>query len=158
MSRRIQISRKASLLFVACIGWISWTHHLDAHVFGGVFDERNPIAVTGSIVKVDLVYPDSFIHVRVEDGRGGFQVWAFMTLPPNPLRRMYGLDASQLKEGERVTVISWPELAGANSTDHVQDLELLNRLKSERRGYAAQFEFSNGRKFPVVESVPISVR
>ena len=139
-----QTTRKARLLFATFIGLIFWSLTLSAHTFAAFFDRERPLKVSGIIVKVDLTNPDSFVHVRVEDpATGKAVVWAFMTLPPTALKGIFHLDASVLKEGEKVTVIAWPEKPGADSTNNVQDPELLNRLKSEKRGFAAQFEFSN---------------
>ena len=60
--------------------------HLEAHSFAAFFDSSQPISVSGTIVRVDWVRPNVFVHVRAEDkSTGSAVIWAFETLPPNAL-------------------------------------------------------------------------
>jgi len=132
-----------------------WIGQLQAHSFAAFFDSSQPFSVSGTIVKLDWVRPNVFVHVRVEDKTTGLAViWAFETLPPSALTGARHVTREMLREGESITVIGWKGKPGANWKDAIADPELAARVMSEKPASAAQFELADGRKFAVVEQVP----
>jgi len=128
---------------------------LEAHSFSLFFDSTKPFSVMGTIVKVDWVNPNTFIHVRAEDkATGRVQVWAFEAPPPNPMKGAFNLTSDMFKEGETITVVGWQGKMGADLAGAIADPELAARVRAEKFACAAQYEFPDGRKFPVVGQVP----
>lgn len=131
------------------------TAPLAAHAFSRYFDTQKPISVTGTIVKVDWVDPNTFIHVRAEDKRTGqIEVWAFEAPPPKPMRGIWGLTADVFKEGDTITILGWQGKSGANLAETVADSEVAGRVRAGRPACAAQFEFADGRRVSIGSRVP----
>jgi hypothetical protein len=128
---------------------------LAAHSFAAYFESRQPFSVSGTILKVDWVRPDVFIHVRVEDkATGKVDVWAFETLPPQVLTGAYKVTREMFREGDTITIVGWKAKPGGNWKDVIPDPDLLARVLAENPAYAAQFQFADGRKFAVAQQVP----
>jgi hypothetical protein len=128
---------------------------LGAHSFSAYFDGTQPFSVSGTIVKVDWVRPDVFIHVRVEDkATGKVDVWAFETLPPQVLTGAYKVTRDMFREGDTMTIVGWKAKPAANWKNVIPDPDVLARVLAEKPAYAAQFQFADGRKVAVVQQVP----
>ena len=124
------------------------------HSFAAYFDSQRPFSVSGTIVKVDWVNPAVFVHLRVEDtATGQIETWAFEGESANFMRTR-GLDSSMFKEGDRLTAIGFMGKPGTNLSETVADPELAARVRAEKAASIAQFEFPDGRRFPVISNVP----
>jgi hypothetical protein len=124
------------------------------HAWAPYFDSQRPFASTGTVVKVDWVNPVVFVHLRVEDQvTGQATVWALEGESVNAMRSR-GLSGDMFKVGDRLSVIGWMARPGANLSETVADPELAARVRAERAASVAQFEFPDGRRFPVVSNVP----
>lgn len=147
--------RRNSLTLVLLV-LLSTSLLLEAHSFSAFFDSSQTFSVTGTIVRVDWVKPNVFIHVRVDDATTGkTDTWAFETLPPNPLVGAYHVTRDMFREGDKITVLGWKAKAGANWKEAIADAELAARVIAEKAAYAAQFEFVDGKKVAVVQQVPV---
>jgi hypothetical protein len=58
--------RKPSLVLVACLGAFVPAAHAH-HSFPAVFDDTQPVAVTGTIVRVEWTNPHIWFFVEVEN-------------------------------------------------------------------------------------------
>jgi hypothetical protein len=124
------------------------------HAWSPYFDSQLPFVASGTIVKVDWVNPAFFLHLRVEDKAAGHvTVWAFEGESANYMRSR-GLSPDMFKEGAPLTVVGWMGKPGTNLSETVADPELAARVRAGRAASIAQFEFPDGRRFPVVGSVP----
>ena len=81
------------------------------HAFGAEFDADRPILLKGKIVKVEWVNPHTWLHLTVDDGKGGKVEWAAEGRAPGVLLRA-GWTRSSLKAGETVTVDMSPAKNG----------------------------------------------
>jgi hypothetical protein len=124
------------------------------HSFSAYFDSQRPFSATGTIVKVDWVNPAVFVHLRVEaKATGQVTTWAFEGESVNAMRGR-GLSGDMFREGGQLTVIGWMARPGTDLSETVANPELAARVRAESAAYAAQFEFPDGRRFPVVSQVP----
>ena len=124
------------------------------HSFSAYFDSQRPFSVTGTNVKVDWVNPAVFVHLRVDDkATGRTTTWAFESESVNYLRTK-GLDGGMFKAGDQLSVIGWMGKPGTNLSETVAEPELAARVRAESAASVAQFQFADGRRFPVVENVP----
>jgi hypothetical protein len=127
------------------------------HSFSTVYDSAQPLSVTGTIVNVDWVTPNVFIHVKVENKvTGRIEVWAFETAPPQGLMNGFGLTKEMFKEGQSITIAGFPCKQGVDLAGLVKNAELSARVRAETPAFAARLEFSDGRKFVVGSPEPLS--
>jgi hypothetical protein len=57
------------------------------HSVPGQFDLAKPMALTGTISKVDWINPHIYVHLDVKDAKGAVATWALATLPTAMMRR-----------------------------------------------------------------------
>jgi hypothetical protein len=125
------------------------------HSFSAYFDLGSPISVTGTIVKLDWVAPAVFVHLKAEDkATGKSSTWAFEAESFKLLESAFKLSKDMLKEGTVVTIVGYKLKPGANLSETVADPELRARVKAETGAAIAQFEFADGRKIAILNTVP----
>ena len=73
------------------------------HAFAAEFDATNPIELRGTIVKVELINPHSWIHLDVETSDGTVERWMIEGGPPNALFRR-GFTQASLPVGAEIVV------------------------------------------------------
>ncbi|MCU1340232.1 MAG: hypothetical protein JWO19_5813 [Bryobacterales bacterium] len=73
------------------------------HSFAAEYDSKQPVAIKGTVNKVDWVNPHSWVFVDVADSDGKVTTWQCETAPPNSLFRQ-GWTRNSLKKGDPVTV------------------------------------------------------
>jgi hypothetical protein len=140
-----------SLLMLGLAGTVLATHHS----FAAYFDERSPVSVTGTVVKLDWVAPAVFVHLKAEDkATGKTTTWAFEAESFRYLERGFNLSKDMLKEGTVVTIVGFKLRPGADLSKTVADPELAARVRAESGAAIAQFEFADGRKIAILNSVP----
>jgi len=73
------------------------------HSFAAEYDTSKPIALTGTVTKVEWTNPHARFYVDVKEADGSVTNWAFELGSPNLLIR-YGFTRDLLKIGSEVTV------------------------------------------------------
>jgi hypothetical protein len=73
------------------------------HSFTAQYDVNKPIAVTGTVTKIEWTNPHARFYVDVKDASGGVINWELELGSPNTLIR-YGWKRDSMKVGEQVTV------------------------------------------------------
>jgi hypothetical protein len=74
------------------------------HSFASVFDDKQPIEVTGTVTKVEWMNPHVWFWVDVERDDGTVENWAFEMGSPNRLQR-YGWHQGSMPAGQVITVV-----------------------------------------------------
>ena len=77
----------------------AWTHHS----FSAEFDRDMPIALTGTVTKLEWTNPHARIYIDVQDDTGNVVNWDFELGPPNGLMRL-GWNRNSLRQGQVVTI------------------------------------------------------
>src|SRR5438046_7259628 len=72
------------------------------HSFAAEYDTSKPIAITGTVTKLEWVNPHARFYVDVKEPDGSTTNWAFELGSPNLLIR-YGFTRDLLKIGSEVT-------------------------------------------------------
>jgi hypothetical protein len=89
------------------------------HAFAAEFDSTKPVKLTGTVSKVELINPHSWIHIDVKAPDGTVETWAIEGGTPNSLLRR-GITRESLKVGTVVNVDGYRAKAGgrrANGRD-----------------------------------------
>src|SRR6185436_3971248 len=73
------------------------------HSFSAEFDANKPVALKGTVVKVEWINPHSWIHVDVKQPDGTVQRWMIEGGTPNTLLRR-GFTRDSLKAGMDIVV------------------------------------------------------
>jgi hypothetical protein len=73
------------------------------HSFAAEFDANTPIALTGSVTKVEWTNPHTYFYIDVTDAAGKVTSWGLEMGSPNGLMRQ-GWTRTALKAGDIVTV------------------------------------------------------
>ena len=73
------------------------------HAFTAEFDAKRPVKLRGTVAKVELINPHSWIHVDVAGPDGKVVNYACETAPPNGLYRQ-GWTRSSVKAGDEVII------------------------------------------------------
>jgi hypothetical protein len=83
------------------------------HSFGAEFDANQPINLEGTVVKVELINPHSWIHLDVKNPDGTTARWMIEAGTANTLLRK-GLNQNSLPIGTVVRVDGYRAKDGAN--------------------------------------------
>jgi len=87
------------------------------HSFAAEFDADKPIALTGSVTKVEWTNPHTYFYIDVSDQKTGKVVrWALEMGSPNGLMRQ-GWSRNSLKVGDVVTVEGSRAKDGSNAAN-----------------------------------------
>lgn len=73
------------------------------HSFSAVFDEDQPIEVTGTVTKVEWMNPHVWFYLDIEQEDGSVENWAFEMGSPNRLQR-YGWHQGSMPLGQVISV------------------------------------------------------
>jgi len=73
------------------------------HSFSAIFDEGQPIEVTGTVSKVEWMNPHVWFYLAVEREDGSVENWAFEMGSPNRLQR-YGWHQGSMPVGQVISV------------------------------------------------------
>lgn len=83
-----------------------------AHHSTAMFDDENPIELTGTVVEWQFENPHVFIVLDVDGEEGERDVWSLEGLSPNVVYRQ-GWTPESLQPGDRITVTVHPLHSGA---------------------------------------------
>src|SRR5262245_53248324 len=91
---------------------VSWAHH----AFAAEFDANAPVVLKGTIARVDLINPHSWIYVDVKDATGTVTKWAIECGAPNQLLRR-GWNKNSMPVGTAVVVEGFRAKNGAHKAN-----------------------------------------
>ena len=86
----------------AALAWLAapaWAHH----AFAAEFDAKRPVHLEGTLTKVELINPHSWIHVSVTGPDGKVKTWMVEAGSPNVLLRR-GFTKATIASGTPVVV------------------------------------------------------
>jgi Family of unknown function (DUF6152) len=90
----------SKLLFSLCVMSVSlWAHHS----FQAEYDANKPLALTGTVTKLEWTNPHARFYIDVKDQAGKVTTWNFELASPNVLRRL-GWTREMMKPGDVVSV------------------------------------------------------
>ena len=93
---------------VLLAGVPAWAHH----AFAAEFDAKRPVHFEGTVTKVELINPHSWIHVDVKNPDGTLSNWMFEAGSPNVLLRR-GFNKNTIPVGTQVVVDGYQSKDGS---------------------------------------------
>lgn len=72
-----------------------------AHHAEPLYDEKNPITVTGVVARVEWSNPHAYLYLDVKNAEGGVEQWAVELRSPNSLKHN-GWTSATLRVGDAV--------------------------------------------------------
>lgn len=86
------------------------------HAFTSEFDANQPVKLRGTVTKVELVNPHSWIHINVKEPDGKVTSWAIEGGTPNTLFRL-GINKNSLAIGTELLVDGYRAKDGSNKAN-----------------------------------------
>ncbi len=131
MCTRLVLAVGAGLLATATV---AQAHHS----FDAEFDRNKPVAVSGTVTRVEWTNPHARVYVDVKDESGKVVNWDFELAGPNGLMRR-GWTRKSLKPGDVVTVTGYgaklaPLLGNASSITTSDGRKMFAGSSSEGSG------------------------
>ena len=83
------------------------------HAFTSEFDANKPVKLRGTVTKVELINPHSWIHIDVKEPDGKVTSWAIEGGTPNTLFRL-GINKNSLAIGSELLVDGYQAKDGSN--------------------------------------------
>ena len=121
---------------IAVLGVLPAAAPLHAHhSFAAAFDETKPINLQGTVTKVELVNPHSWVWIDVKGANGATTNWGLEGGPPVNLFRN-GVTKASLPVGSEIKIFGYQAKSGEN------------------KAVAVFFEYSDGRKVFMGGSAP----
>ena len=105
------------------------------HSFAAAFDETKPINIQGTVTKVELVNPHSWVWIDVKGSDGATTNWGLEGGPPVNLFRN-GVTKASLPVGSEIKIFGYQAKSGEN------------------KAVAVFFEYPDGRKVFMGGSAP----
>ena len=110
-STALGILISCAMLVLATFGKTSGV--LAHHAFSMEFDAGRPVTLHGTVTKVELINPHSWIHVEVKDDSGTAVVWMVEGGSPNALVRR-GVTKATIPVGSELVVSGYQARDGSN--------------------------------------------
>jgi len=73
------------------------------HSFAAEFDAEKPVALTGTVTKIEWTNPHAYFYIDVKDANGRVTNWGMEMGSPNGLMRQ-GWSRTSLKVGDQVSI------------------------------------------------------
>jgi hypothetical protein len=93
----------------ACVSVQASAHH----AFAAEFDVNRPVELIGTVTKVEMINPHSWIHITVADEGGATTDWMIEGGSPNSLYRR-GVTNDSVPIGSELMVIGYQARAGSH--------------------------------------------
>jgi hypothetical protein len=87
----------------------AYSHHSNV-----AFETQTIAEVQGTVIEWKWTNPHTWLHLAVEDGKGGTTEWAFEGRPPGLLSRV-GWSPKTFKKGDKLTIHYSPAKDGTNT-------------------------------------------
>jgi hypothetical protein len=84
------------------------------HSFSAEFDDRLPVKMSGTLVKVEWANPHIWFYLAVKNSDGSTTTWGFAGGAPGQLMRR-GITKDQLKIGSTIVVEGYRSKDGTNN-------------------------------------------
>ena len=81
------------------------------HAFAAAFDEKKPVNLQGTVTKVELINPHSWLWIDVKDPDGKVTNWGIEGGPPTNLFRN-GITKTSLPVGTEIKVFAYQAKSG----------------------------------------------
>src|SRR5579859_403520 len=105
---------KISGLAIAAVGILISTVELPAHhAFTAEFDTKKPVKLRGTIAKIEMVNPHSWIYIDVKNDDGSTSQWMLEAGSPNVLVRR-GFSKAAIPKGTEVIFEGFQAKDGSN--------------------------------------------
>jgi hypothetical protein len=115
------MNRRLMAVLAVC-GWLLTTGSLSAHHSTAMYDNQNPVTVTGTVKRFEWTNPHAFVYLEVKDEKTGKMVeWEVEMMSLNHLRG-YGWTSKTVKQGDSLSATGAPAKSGAPSM-------IANRMK-----------------------------
>ena len=99
-------------LIVALAGCLAFDSAFAHHSFAAEFDIKKPVELHGTVTKVELINPHSWIHIEVADKDGNKEEWMIEGGSPNQLLRK-GFTKSSVPVGTELVVVGYQARDGS---------------------------------------------
>ena len=106
---------RATAIAIALLVGAFWPATALAHHSNVAYEVNKVITITGVVKSFEWVNPHTWLHVEVDDGKGGKVVWECEGRAPGVLGRA-GWSRTILKPGEMVTVDMSPAKDGSKTS------------------------------------------
>lgn len=101
----------AAILLAACLTFNSASTSAH-HSFAAEFDINKPVELHGTVIKVELINPHSWIHLEVADKDGNKETWMIEGGSPNQLLRK-GFTRNSLPVGTEIVAVGYQSRDGS---------------------------------------------
>jgi hypothetical protein len=105
------MSRRQSALILVLLAFISASTSAH-HSFAAEFDINRPVELHGTVLKVELINPHSWIHLQVADKDGNNETWMIEGGSPNQLLRK-GFTKNSLPVGTELVAVGYQARDGS---------------------------------------------
>ena len=103
------------LCAIVCAGLLAATPSTYAHhAFAAEFDANKPLAMTGTVTRVEWQNPHTWFYIDVADAEGNVARWGMELASPNLLMRN-GWTRSSMQIGDVVSVEGFHAKNGSNN-------------------------------------------
>lgn len=111
------LGAKAAIVMVAAAGllWVA-APGLAHHAFASEYDADKPVTIKGTVTKVELINPHSWIYLAAKEPDGRVVEWMFEGAAPNTLVRR-GLTKNTLPIGSELVVTGYRARDGSNKVN-----------------------------------------
>jgi hypothetical protein len=107
------MTRKIAFMFAAIGLFLAVAPLFAHHAFTAEFDAKKPLKLRGTVAKIELINPHSWIHIDVKNPDGTTTRWMIEGGTPNTLLRR-GFTKNSLPAGTEILVDGYQAKDGSN--------------------------------------------